>query len=50
MQEWQELSGEGGAFKLTVARWLTPIAIRSDWMSVQRTLAVFLFTAVTGML
>ncbi len=24
VQEWQELSGEGGAFKLTVARWLTP--------------------------
>ena len=24
VQQWQELSGEGGAFKLTVARWLTP--------------------------
>jgi carboxyl-terminal processing protease len=24
VQEWQELTGEGGAFKLTVARWLTP--------------------------
>jgi len=24
IQQWQELSGEGGAFKLTVARWLTP--------------------------
>jgi len=24
VQEWQELSGEGGAFKLTIARWLTP--------------------------
>ena len=24
VQQWQELSGDGGAFKLTVARWLTP--------------------------
>jgi carboxyl-terminal processing protease len=24
VQQWQELSGAGGAFKLTVARWLTP--------------------------
>ena len=24
VQQWQELSGEGGAFRLTVARWLTP--------------------------
>jgi len=24
VQQWQQLSGEGGAFKLTVARWLTP--------------------------
>ena len=24
MQQWQELTGGGGAFKLTVARWLTP--------------------------
>ena len=24
VQQWQELSGEGGAFKLTIARWLTP--------------------------
>ena len=24
VQQWQELSGNGGAFKLTVARWLTP--------------------------
>lgn len=24
IQQWQELTGEGGAFKLTVARWLTP--------------------------
>lgn len=24
VQEWQELSGDGGAFKLTVFRWLTP--------------------------
>jgi carboxyl-terminal processing protease len=24
VQRWQELSGEGGAFRLTVARWLTP--------------------------
>jgi carboxyl-terminal processing protease len=24
IQQWQELSGNGGAFKLTVARWLTP--------------------------
>jgi carboxyl-terminal processing protease len=24
VQQWQELTGEGGAFKLTVARWLTP--------------------------
>ena len=24
VQQWQELGGEGGAFKLTVARWLTP--------------------------
>jgi len=24
IQQWQELSGEGGAFRLTVARWLTP--------------------------
>jgi carboxyl-terminal processing protease len=24
IQQWQELSGTGGAFKLTVARWLTP--------------------------
>jgi carboxyl-terminal processing protease len=24
VQQWQELSGQGGAFKLTVARWLTP--------------------------
>jgi carboxyl-terminal processing protease len=24
IQQWQELSGEGGAFKLTIARWLTP--------------------------
>lgn len=24
VQQWQELTGEGGAFKLTIARWLTP--------------------------
>ena len=24
VQQWQELSGEAGAFKLTIARWLTP--------------------------
>jgi carboxyl-terminal processing protease len=24
VQQWQELTGEGGAFKLTVAKWLTP--------------------------
>ena len=24
VQQWQELPGEGGAFRLTVARWLTP--------------------------
>lgn len=24
VQQWQELGGEGGAFRLTVARWLTP--------------------------
>src|SRR5215204_4551295 len=24
VQQWQELTGQGGAFKLTVARWLTP--------------------------
>jgi carboxyl-terminal processing protease len=24
VQQWQELSDEGGAFKLTIARWLTP--------------------------
>ena len=24
VQQWEELTGEGGAFKLTVARWLTP--------------------------
>jgi len=24
VQQWQELTGNGGAFKLTVARWLTP--------------------------
>jgi len=24
IQQWQELTGNGGAFKLTVARWLTP--------------------------
>ena len=24
VQQWQELGGEGGAFKLTIARWLTP--------------------------
>ncbi len=24
VQQWQELSGQGGAFKLTIARWLTP--------------------------
>jgi carboxyl-terminal processing protease len=24
IQQWQELSGEGGAFRLTIARWLTP--------------------------
>ena len=24
VQQWQELAGEGGAFRLTVARWLTP--------------------------
>jgi carboxyl-terminal processing protease len=24
VQQWQELSGEGGAFRLTVAKWLTP--------------------------
>jgi carboxyl-terminal processing protease len=24
VQQWQELTGEGGAFRLTVARWLTP--------------------------
>ncbi len=24
IQQWQELTGEGGAFKLTIARWLTP--------------------------
>jgi carboxyl-terminal processing protease len=24
VQQWQQLSGDGGAFKLTIARWLTP--------------------------
>jgi carboxyl-terminal processing protease len=24
VQQWQELTGEGGAFKLTIAKWLTP--------------------------
>ncbi len=24
VQQWQELTGEGGAFRLTIARWLTP--------------------------
>ncbi len=24
VQQWQELAGEGGAFRLTIARWLTP--------------------------
>ena len=24
VQQWQELTGEGGAFRLTMARWLTP--------------------------
>ena len=24
VQQWQQLSGDGGAFRLTVARWLTP--------------------------
>jgi carboxyl-terminal processing protease len=24
VQQWQELTGEGGAFRLTVAKWLTP--------------------------
>ncbi len=24
VQQWQELTGDGGAFKLTIARWLTP--------------------------
>jgi len=24
VQEWQQLTGDGGAFKLTIARWLTP--------------------------
>jgi len=24
VQQWQELTDQGGAFKLTVARWLTP--------------------------
>jgi carboxyl-terminal processing protease len=24
IQQWQELTGQGGAFKLTIARWLTP--------------------------
>ena len=24
VQQWQELGGDGGAFKLTIARWLTP--------------------------
>jgi carboxyl-terminal processing protease len=24
VQQWQELPGEGGAFRLTIARWLTP--------------------------
>ncbi len=24
VQQWQELTGQGGAFKLTIARWLTP--------------------------
>lgn len=24
IQQWQELTGEGGAFRLTIARWLTP--------------------------
>jgi carboxyl-terminal processing protease len=24
VQQWQELTGQGGAFRLTVARWLTP--------------------------
>ena len=24
VQQWEELTGEGGAFKLTIARWLTP--------------------------
>jgi carboxyl-terminal processing protease len=24
VQQWQELPGEGGAFRLTIARWLSP--------------------------
>jgi carboxyl-terminal processing protease len=24
VQQWQELAGEGGAFRMTIARWLTP--------------------------
>jgi carboxyl-terminal processing protease len=24
VQQWQELAGEGGAFRLTIAKWLTP--------------------------
>jgi carboxyl-terminal processing protease len=24
VQQWQELTGEGGAFRLTIAKWLTP--------------------------
>ena len=24
VEQWQELTGEGGAFRLTIARWLTP--------------------------
>jgi carboxyl-terminal processing protease len=24
IQQWQELTGQAGAFKLTIARWLTP--------------------------
>ncbi|HEY7701345.1 MAG TPA: S41 family peptidase, partial [Candidatus Limnocylindrales bacterium] len=24
VQQWQELAGEGGAFRLTVAKWLSP--------------------------
>ena len=25
IQQWQELTGEGGAFRLTIAKWLTPV-------------------------